>query len=128
MADYEAEQIPDDDSLYMRVHKNWIRDGELNPGTFRNNYGGMSTDWSKYSDPQKTRDRVIAYDKEPGNYGVLGMNVDEVREIPDQVVIHKPLDDNRSHTDVEGVKETKQRVLYLEIVNWEITLPNLNQE
>ncbi|MEX2411974.1 MAG: hypothetical protein WD607_11535 [Candidatus Paceibacterota bacterium] len=128
MADFEVEEIPDEDSLYMRVHKNWIRDGELNPGTFRNNEGGMSTDWSKYSDPEQTRNRVIAYDKEPDNYGILGMNVGDVRKIPDQVVIHKPLDDNRSHTDVEGVKETKQRVLYLEIVNWEITLPNLNQE
>jgi hypothetical protein len=128
MADFEVEEIPDEDLLYMRVHKNWIRDGELNPGTFRNNEGGMSTAWSKYSDPEQPRIRVIAYDKEPDKYGILGMNVGDVRNIPDQVVIHKPLDDNRSHTDVEGVKETKQRVLYLEIVNWEITLPNLNQE
>lgn len=126
MDEFEREEIPDEDRLYMRVHKNWIRDGDLNPGTFRNNQGGMSTDWSKYSDPERTKDRVINYEKDPDNYGVLSMNVGQVRDIPDQVIIHKPLDENRSHTDVEGVKKTRQRVLYLEIINWEITLPDLN--
>jgi|AntRauTorcE11897_2_1112592.scaffolds.fasta_scaffold50075_2 hypothetical protein len=126
MDEFEREEIPDEDRLYMRVHKNWIRDGDLNPGTFRNNQGGMSTDWSKYSDPERTKDRVINYEKDPDNYGVLSMNVGQVLDIPDQVIIHKPLDENRSHTDVEGVKKTRQRVLYLEIINWEITLPDLN--
>ena len=126
MDEFEREEIPDEDRLYMRVHKNWIRDGDLNPGTFRNNQGGMSTDWSKYSDPERTKDRVINYEKDPDNYGVLSMNVGQVLDIPDQVIIHKPLDENRSHTDVEGVKKNRQRVLYLEIINWEITLPDLN--
>jgi hypothetical protein len=126
MDEFEREEIPDEDRLYMRVHKNWIRDGDLNPGTFRNNQGGMFTDWSKYSDPERTKDRVINYEKDPDNYGVLSMNVGQVLDIPDQVIIHKPLDENRSHTDVEGVKKTRQRVLYLEIINWEITLPDLN--
>lgn len=126
MAEFEKEEVPDGDTLFMRIHRMWVRDGDLNPGTFRNHGDGMSTDWSKYSDPAQTKNRVVNYDKDPDNYGVLSMNVEKVRQIPDQIVVHKPLDDNRSHTDVEGVKKTKQRVLYLEIVNWEITLPELD--
>jgi hypothetical protein len=128
MSEFEKEKIPNEDSLYMRVHKNWIRNGVLNPGTFRNHQSGMSTDWSKYSNPQKTRNRVINYGKEPDKYGVLSMHVGAVRNIPDQVVIHKPMNENRAHTDVEGVKETRQRILYLEIFEWEITLPDLSEK
>jgi len=127
MSEFEREEIPDEDTLYMRVHKMWVREGELTPGTFRNHGDGMSTDWSKYSYPTQTKNRVVNYNKDPDNYGVLSMNVENVRQIPDQVVTHKPLEDNRAHSDVEGVKETKQRALYLEIVSWEITLPDMDR-
>ncbi|MEJ7684312.1 MAG: hypothetical protein WKG06_41975 [Segetibacter sp.] len=90
------------------------------PIAFRNHEGGMSTDWANYSTPKETQERVKLYGKFPENYGVINMVVADVRKIEGQQVIHKPLPENYSHTDVEGEKTDKVRLLFLRIYKWEI--------
>lgn len=103
MSDYPAEAIPDDDVLYLRVHRAHFLRGEVLSPAFRNHPpGGLSTNWSRYSSPEETRSQAR---QAPENYGVLGMNVGAVRAIPHQVVRHTPLPENRAHTDVLGPKE-----------------------
>jgi hypothetical protein len=111
MTGWPVEEIPDSGTLYMRVHRQWIRpDGTLWPVCFKNrpdDSGGMSTDWDRYSMPDETRARA----RRPADNAVIAMNVGAVRAIPDQRVQHSPifghpqLPDNRAHTDVFGSKE-----------------------
>lgn len=105
----------------MRVHKNHIQENKkLMPIAFRNHEGGMSTDWSDYSTPLETKMRAQLYGKSPENYGVIKFVVAHVRNIEGQKVIHKPVPENYSHTDVEGEKIDKIRLLFLRIYTWEI--------
>lgn len=119
--DLEPKEIPDDSSLYMRIHKNHIiENNRVMPIAFRNHEGGMSTDWSKYSTPIETKMRAQLYGKSPDNYGVVKFVVADIRNIEGQKVLHKPLPENYSHTDVEGEKTDKIRLLFLRIYKWEI--------
>lgn len=108
MSDWETENIPDSDHLFMRVHTwTFARDGILSAGAFKNHGGGMSTDWEKYSTAEETRARGK---KPPEEYWVVKMNVGEVREVPGQTVEHSPLPENRAHTDVIGEKDEEVRI------------------
>ena len=112
---WPAEEIPDADSLYMRVHRNDVVYGELKPGVFRNRPDptrptrspAMSTDWSRYATPKDTRARALS--SAPQDNGVISLNAGKVRGINRQRVEHtpKPTDptnpssrDNRAHTEV----------------------------
>ncbi len=97
---WEIEHIPDEDLLYMRVHKTYCRDSKLAPIAFRDHEGGMSTDWSRYARPEQTRDRA----KDPSKNAVVSMGVERVRAIQGLQVVHSPLHDNRAHTNVIGEK------------------------
>jgi len=99
---YAPEDIPDNDDLYMRIHRNTIREGAPFAGVFKNHGRGMSTNWSKYADANATRAQGA---QNAGAYGVLSIRVGDVRSIPEQVVVHTPEPDNRAHTDVEGEKK-----------------------
>jgi hypothetical protein len=55
---WQAEHIPDEDSVYMRAHKHILRGKTLLPGIFRPHDGGMSVDWEKYSSPEECRQRA----------------------------------------------------------------------
>jgi hypothetical protein len=112
---WPREDIPAEDHLWMRVHKNDMENEEIFPGAFRNrpkDTGGMSTDWDKYRTAEDTRNdgRVP-----PENYAVIRLNVGEVRKIPDQTVVHTPDIErqNRAHTDVFGQKHPEARVLLI---------------
>ena len=120
---FPKESIPNSDYLYMRIHKNNYRDDEILPVCFKNNDGGMSTDWSKYSTPKQTQNRVSNYGRDPKNYGVVNLHVDSVRKVKDQIVDHTPDDDNQSHTDVLGEKPEEVRLLLRRISNWKIPVP-----
>ena len=118
------EDIPDNDFLFRHVHKNLIHQGTLARGVvFKNHGDGMSTDWSKYSNVQQTRNRVKLNNKNPTDYGVIKLNVKEVRNIEEQVVEHNPLNENRAHTLVKGDKTEKTRVLFGRIYKWAIEPP-----
>ena len=121
----KPQKIPDKDHLYKRVHKIHVINGKLNLGmVFINIDGGMSTDWSKFSTPNKTRDRVIENNKNPHDFGVIIMKVKLVREIKDQLVIHTPdnIKNNPAHTDVTGEKDAEAQVLFNRISTWAIKI------
>lgn len=102
------EPIPNDDHLFMGIHKNLLApDGDVPPNAFRDHGGGMSTDWSHYSTPAQTRDRR----PKPMENLVVQLEVGRVRGIPGQSVEHSPLPENRAHTDVLGEKDAEARVL-----------------
>lgn len=150
MGPWEAEAIPDEDELYMRVHKNEVQGGEPILGVFRNRpdparpdrLPAMSTDWCKYSTPTDSRNR--ARSSTPTDNGVLSLNVGKVRAIYRQSVEHTPryrtpedpqAPNNRAHTDVAGPKSPKEagpeersrilqvRVEFSLISRWEIPPP-----
>lgn len=101
---WDIEEIPDQDTLFMRIHQVWFSDGGLNTAVFRNTKGTneMSTDWDKYSSARDTRRRSHRHSTE--EYAIVAMNVGDVRDVPAQTVVHSPQPDNRSHTDVIGDK------------------------
>ena len=107
MIPWPIESIPNEDSLFMRVHRTWFTpDGSIIPRAFQNHGGGMSTDWSRFSTATETRGR-----KSPIDNAVVSMEVGLVRAVPGQTVEHTPLADNRAHTDVRGEKDEEARVL-----------------
>lgn len=124
---WRIEDIPDQDALYLRVHRSWWKDGKLNLGCFSNHpkkTGGMSTDWSKYSTPDDSRDRA----KSPPDNAVFSLNVGAVRAIQGQTVEHSlisgdpEIPDNRAHAEVFGPKNTESRVHFGRIYQVEVAL------
>lgn len=107
--DWPAEQIPNRDRLFMRIHKNWRKgDGTVAIGAFKNHGEGMSTDWETYATPRDTRRRA----RHPECNAVVSLHVGSVRELPDQRVEHTPNieADNRAHSDVYGKKDEEVRM------------------
>lgn len=125
---WAKEEIPDEDFLFLRVHKSLIRlDGTAAPRVFQCHGGGMSTNWSKYATPEKTRDEVSKWGKKPANYSVLALVAGEVRAIDGLEVEHTPdvENDNRAHTDVRGTggdppsgDEVRLRVKLGQLYSW----------
>ena len=114
---WQSEDIPDNDFLYMRVHKNWFQPKQNIVGLFKNHGEGMSTDWSKYATPLETRERVVQFGKTPENFAVIKMLVTNVREIENQIVKHTPDEPNRNraHTDILGEKDAEIRLKFSRI-------------
>jgi len=110
MSDWPVEEIPDDDSLYRRVHRvHWRRDSKepIEPGAFKNypkGSDGMSVDWARYSTPQETRARG-----KPDENAVVQLVAGEVRMLQTQQVEHTPITENRSHSEVIGQKTARVR-------------------
>ena len=128
---WPVEEIPDEDQLYLRVHRRWLDTGDLDPGCFQNHpktTGGMSTDWSRYATPEQTRARALR--STPADNAVLALDVGKVRAIPSQVVQPAPifgdpqLPDNRAHTEVFGPKNAETRIHYLRIYRMVLPLPD----
>ena len=118
---WPSEHVPDEDRLFMRVHRCYYPEGQLNTGVFRDHGAGMSTDWEKYSTPTETRDRA----RSPNENGVISLIARQVRAIPPLVVRHTPDPDtmNRAHTDVIGEKSPRVRIMLSRILRWEIRIP-----
>ena len=113
---WEIEHIPDEDSVYMGVRKDFPRNTVLQPGVFREHNSGMPVDWDKYSTPQETRSRA----KNPLVNAVIEMNVGKVRRVQELDVIHQPTLANRAHSEVIGLSKesetfTEKRTLLLGI-------------
>lgn len=115
---WQPEPIPDDERLFMRVHKQYLKPNRVSIHCFRNHVDeqsgrpGMSTDWSKYATAEECRARA----RRPSDNGVIELRVGQVRQIPGQTVEHTPIQgrsgfpDNRAHTDVFGPKEDDPEV------------------
>lgn len=128
---WPVEEIPDTDTLYLRVHQQWLRDGQVLPGCFQNRpdeaTGAMSSDWAKYATAEETRQRA----RRPEVNAVVALYVGEVRAIPEQHIVHSPvqddpvLPDNRAHTDIAGPKETDPEIrrLFVRIASLVLSLP-----
>jgi hypothetical protein len=101
---WQIEDIPDQDSVYMRAHRTYFRDGMLQPGVFKMHDGGMSVDWEKYSSAQNTRQRA----KDPPANAVISLPVIDIRGIGSLDVRHTPEPDNRAHSDVIGLPDVRE--------------------
>lgn len=127
---WPKEEIPDEASVFMRVHKNLIPAGEIGPNVFRDQGGGMSVDWDKYSTPSQTRDRG----RVPADSAVIRMGVFFIRRIEGLMMEHDPIQENssdengnplkanRAHSQVIGEKNPERRLLLSRICSLEITL------
>jgi hypothetical protein len=115
---YPVENIPNGDFLYYRAHKSYFKNGVLTHGVFRDQQGGMSTDWNKYSSPEEARGRCSI----PADNAIIKLSVAGIRLIEQLSVVHEPLPANRAHTEVFGEKSTEARMKLMRLVEWAITL------
>lgn len=111
---WPVEDIPDDDSVYMRAHRMFFRP-TLQPGVFTPHGGGMSVDWEKYSSPEDTRQRA----KNPDHNAVIRLPALGIRDINNLALEHTPEPENRAHSDVFGLVNsedlTEARILLLNL-------------
>ena len=114
---WPIELIADGDAVFYRVHKSYFVDGVLNPGVFQDRQGGMSTDWSKYSTAQEALLRA----RTPVANGIMELPVKPVRDVP-LGVDHRPIPENRAHSEVIGAKDTEARVKLGRIARWIIPI------
>lgn len=122
---WPIEEIPDIDILFYRVHKMYIKSGELKPKVFQERGSGdekgMSTNWNRYSSAQEVKDQA----KIPSDNRVIEFDVLKLRAI-NLNVNHKPLDTNRSHTNVNGLPDDLDdleiRNNLLDTFTWSITI------
>lgn len=107
----EIQPIPDEDTLYYRVHVGeYLRSrGVVVGGMFASSQGSMSTSWSRYADPEEARSRDAA--QAPGFYGVIALPVGCVRGIDGMTVEHSPTTKNYAHTDVFGLEPPLPKTL-----------------
>ena len=119
---WPVEDIPDDDSVYMRAHRMFFRP-TLQPGVFRSQDGGMSVDWEKYSSPVDTRLRG----KKPYDNAVISLPALGIRDINNLALEHTPEQENRAHSDVFGLVNsedlTEARILLLNLSRVVLDLP-----
>lgn len=107
MTSWPVEEIPGEDSLFYRVHRDLLgAAGTIRPNVFREQSGAMSTDWERYSTPEETRQRA----KDPDANGVLALPCALVRAVDGCSVVHSPQSSNRAHTNVYGVGADKVRI------------------
>ncbi|OQX06372.1 MAG: hypothetical protein BWK80_50825 [Desulfobacteraceae bacterium IS3] len=117
---WDIEEIPDENKVFYRIHKGFLREGKLIPGAFREIGDGMSVDWEKYSTPEDS----ICRAKIPEDNGIVSLIVGNIRKT-DLEVSHKPSEKNISHSIVKGKKRKIQddpevRLILMKISQWEI--------
>ncbi len=118
---WTIETIPDADSVFMRAHETYFRDGKLTVGVFTAKNGGMSADWNKYSTAEESRKRA----KKPEKNAILSLSVGGVRGVRGLDVEHRPEPDNRAHSEIDLPDNhedlTESRVFLLRLA--EIAIP-----
>jgi hypothetical protein len=112
--DWPVEEIPDEDSLFLRVHHTHIVGDDVQPAAFTP-HDGLSTDWSKYATVEWTRANAGPHPQKgtprpAENYGVVALGVRKVRALEKVGVQHSPKPDNRAHTDIQFAEGDKERV------------------
>jgi hypothetical protein len=96
---YEIEPINDSETLYYKVHKQYIVSSKVIPNAFQTKGDGMSTDWAHYCTAEETHTRNgVSADN-----AVVSLNVGEIRVEKSLEVTHKPEDFNRAHSLVKGI-------------------------
>lgn len=115
--EFHPEEIPNEDHLFLRVHKVNCVDGVLNlDRVFAIHGSGMSTNWNKYSNVEHTKHGA----RIPADNGVISLNVGDIRNIPStQEVEHSPRNHNRAHTDVKGARDLEILLAFDKVYKWE---------
>jgi hypothetical protein len=97
---WPIESIPNEDGVFMRAHRQHFANGEVRPGVFRPQDGGMSVNWEKYASAEDTKRQAT---RNAQDNAVLKLSVRAIRDIPPLKVEHTPQPNNRAHTDVNGL-------------------------
>jgi len=125
---WPVEDIPEDATLYMRVHQNHLdSSGRPAPIAFKNRpehdpHAAMSTNWDRYApDPEYTRKKDA--NKPANEYAVIAMKVFDVLQIERQMVKHAPLRNNRAHTEVHGEKTKNAKLGFIDISTVVLPVP-----
>ena len=108
---WPVEEIPDADSVFMRAHREYFREGALQDGVFQDR-GGMSVNWDKYASAETTKNQARG---RPEDNAVISMPVIGIRQIDDLRVEHRPDMDtpNRAHSDVFGLPQKGEQLTKL---------------
>jgi hypothetical protein len=129
---YPIEEIPDEDSLFYRVHSANIDKSEIDnkkrikPGAFdpqpKPHGVEMSTDWSKYSTCHESRNRA----RKPENNGIISFIVGDIRRSPTPLsVLHRPTL-NQAHSIVceviADINNPEIRIKLRRICKWELII------
>lgn len=104
-------------NLFRSVHKglwsHWKSLDRIDPVFFysKNAEGGLSFDWSLYSDPKDTLNR--RKENTLKENGILQLNIGDYRKCITQFNLpltleHFPLPENRSHTLMHGITKTNK--------------------
>ena len=101
---WPIEEIPDADSVFMRAHQDYFRNGELQPGVFQPHGKGMSVNWDRYASAEGTKQQA----RNPEDNAVISMPVVKIRKIDDLRVEHTPETTNQAHSDVFGLPKGEQ--------------------
>jgi hypothetical protein len=126
-----SEDIPDSEFVFLRVHKNSSRDGELLPAAFKpKGEDGLSVDWERYSTAEASRCRA----RVPELNGVARLCAEKIRAISiydgkDKLdVMHSPISENSSHSLIKklpdsDLEKTKVRKKLKDIAEIVIEVP-----
>ena len=140
---WEIEEIPINNKLYVRVHKNNInpKTKEARPGAFKNTPESgpdLSSDWEGHATPTSSRELIgkqfkfgTTTFKNPNDFFIVSLTGEKISSIkPKQSSQHSPkyedperLGDpnNRAHTSIIGDKTDEEiRLKFVDIYNWEI--------
>lgn len=133
---YPVENIPDEDKVYCYVHKS--QKNPKNAKKIRTDFftdPKKSCEWCKYTTPQETLDRLAkTYKrgteqlKNPADYGVISLEVNEIRKNKLDVQhrpTYKPFP-NQAHAEIIGEdEEFRLKLANPKIYKWEIPLSEL---
>ena len=102
---WPKENIPDNNCVFMRAHRQHFSLGELGHGVFRRRKEGLSVDWDRYSTAEKTRDRA---NSDPNDNAVISLLVSCIRKIQPLAVEHDPISlppekRNRAHSLIRNL-------------------------
>ena len=128
---YPVEEIPDNATLYYRIHKVNIDEKEsdkkkkIMPGAFDPHPSGsseMSVDWSQYSNAIQLKERA----KNPEKNGVVSFNSTEIRSNPFSLEVRHAPTRNQAHSLIFDVPLRKNdigiRIKLRAICVWEISI------
>jgi hypothetical protein len=138
---WSKEPIPDEDFLFCFIHRANIdyKRGEIpRAAAFQNTpkeRDNLSSDWSKYSSPEETKQRIgqqFKFEstefKNANDYGILRFDVSKLRDDElKQVVNHDPIfnepeiigvPNNRAHAVIIGEKDEEVRLKMRDCSVW----------
>jgi len=116
-SEWPRESVPDEDTVFRRVHRQNAPGGVLQPSAFKKAGPGISVNWAKYCPtPEHSRQLTLG---DPSDNGVVSLIAGNVRRIQ-LTVEHTPGRRDRSHVTIGGAETTEAREKLVHIAKWEI--------